>query len=158
MSDGKRMQYVSVTARDGQQSLCAKRMTNMMILSVARQTDTFVVTQAMRNVMHGQRSIPGEVRRHVLGHYIRVIGEGAPEVSGADIRRRRASSEPFTGRPGDEFALGLPRLRGDQDRFDNYDDLLVTARYSEAELGGLRDGRAAGMPGDAPRDTGPVRQ
>lgn len=99
----------------------------------------FVVTQAMLNVMSGERyrSIPDEVRRYVLGHYGRLAGEVAPEVADRVFGVGGASSEPFTGRPGEEIEPALPRLRQERGPFASDDDLLLAAFYSDAELASL---------------------
>lgn len=105
----------------------------------------FVVTQAMLNVMGGERyrSIPDEVRRYVLGHYGRLAGEVAPEVAERVFGVGGASQEPFTGRPGEEIAPALPRLREERGPFDSDDDLLLAAFYSDSELAGLYGARGA---------------
>ena len=103
----------------------------------------FVVTQAMLNVMSGERyrSIPDEVRRYVLGHYGRLAGEVAPEVADRVFGVGGAPKEPFTGRPGEEIPPALPHLFEERGPFDSEDDLLLAAFYSDTELAGLHGAR-----------------
>jgi oxaloacetate decarboxylase alpha subunit len=105
----------------------------------------FVVTQAMLNVMGGERygSIPDEVRRYVLGHYGRLAGDVAPEVAERVFGVGGAPKEPFTGRPGEEIPPALPRLREERGPFDSDDDLLLAAFYTEGELASLHRARAS---------------
>lgn len=105
----------------------------------------FVVTQAMLNVMSGERyrSIPDEVRRYVLGHYGRLAGEVAPEVAERVFGVGGAAQEPFTGRPGEEIVPALPRLREERGPFASDDDLLLAAFYSDSELAGLFGARGS---------------
>lgn len=102
----------------------------------------FVVTQAMLNVLSGERyrSIPDEVRRYVLGHYGRLAGEVAPHVAERVFSVGGAAAEPFTGRPGELIPPALPALRAERGPFDD-DDLLLAAFYSDGELAGLREAR-----------------
>jgi oxaloacetate decarboxylase alpha subunit len=106
----------------------------------------FVVTQAMLNVMSGERyrSIPEEVRRYVLGRYGRLAGEVAPEVAERVFGADGAPTEPFTGRPGEEIPPALPRLREERGPFDSDDDLLLAAFYSDTELRDLFAARKQG--------------
>ena len=119
----------------------------------------FVVTQAMLNVMGGERyrSIPDEVRRYVLGHYGRIAGEVNPDVADRIFGVGAAPSEPFTGRPGEEIAEALPRLRKDRGPFDSDDDLLLAAFYSDSELASLRGARER-KPDWNLRDARPIMQ
>jgi oxaloacetate decarboxylase (Na+ extruding) subunit alpha len=98
----------------------------------------FVVTQAMLNVMSGERyrSIPDEVRRYVQGHYGRIAGTVAPIVADR-VFSGGAENEPFTGRPGEEIPPAIPGLLKERGPFDSEDDLVLAAFYSEAELAGL---------------------
>jgi oxaloacetate decarboxylase alpha subunit len=119
----------------------------------------FVVTQAMLNVMSGERyrSIPDEVRRYVLGHYGRITGEVAPEVAERVFGVDGAPTEPFTGRPGEEIPPALPQLRAERGPFANDDDLLLAAFYSERELEGLYAARKQ-QPWATVRDATPLTQ
>jgi oxaloacetate decarboxylase alpha subunit len=119
----------------------------------------FIVTQAMLNVMGGERyrTIPEEVRRYVQGHYGRIAGEVSPEVAERVFSVDGAPSEPFSGRPGEEIAPALPQLRAERGPFDTDDDLLLAAFYSDPELEGLRNSRKRRKP-TPPRSATPLNQ
>ncbi|HEX2177491.1 MAG TPA: pyruvate carboxylase subunit B [Nocardioidaceae bacterium] len=103
----------------------------------------FVVTQAMLNVLNGERyrSVPDEVRRYVLGHYGRLAGEVSPEVLDRVHAGSNGSMEQFTGRAGELIPPALQELRRQRGPFDTDDDLLLAAFYSDSELAGMRDAR-----------------
>lgn len=119
----------------------------------------FVVTQAMLNVLSGHRyrSIPEEVRRYVLGHYGRLVGDVAPEIAERVFSVSGAPSEPFTGRAGELISPALPSLRQGRGPFASDDDLLLAAFYSDTELAALR---ASGRRQASPRiaDSSPLAQ
>ncbi len=103
----------------------------------------FVVTQAMLNVLGGERyrTVPDELRRYVLGHYGRLASVVDPMIADRVLSSAPAGTEPFEGRAGELIAPALPDLRRDRGPFDSDDDLLLAAFYSEPELAGLRDAR-----------------
>ena len=100
----------------------------------------FIVTQAMLNVLSGQRygTIPTEVRRYVLGHYGRIAGPVLPEIRDRVVDEAPAGTEPYEGRAGELIPPALGALRESRGPFDSDDDLLLAAFYSDAELEGLR--------------------
>jgi oxaloacetate decarboxylase (Na+ extruding) subunit alpha len=117
----------------------------------------FVVTQAMLNVLGGQRyqTIPEEVRRYVLGHYGRIAGPVLPELRDRVVTGAPAGTEPFDGRAGELIPPQLPHVRESRGPFDSDDDLLLAAYYTDTELAGLR---AAGPYRPRPRAAGsPLR-
>lgn len=97
----------------------------------------FIVTQAMLNVLQGQRykTIPNEVLLYLLGGYGRLPGEPLPEL--LDRAVDTAGYEPVETRPGERIAPALPALRRERGPFDSDDDLLLAAFYTDSELAPL---------------------
>lgn len=117
----------------------------------------FVITQAMLNVLGGERykTIPDEIRRYVAGHYGRVVGDVAPEVSDRVFAGRNALM-PVEGRAGEVISPALPALRSERGPFHNDDDLLLAAFYTDPELTALLSARDRPAPVAAVASTSPL--
>ena len=104
----------------------------------------FIVTQAVLNVMSGERyaSVPDEVRRYVLGYY----GEIPGAIDGNLLDRIGGGREPVSGRPGSLVPPALETLRRERGPFSSDEDLLLAAFYAEREYAALK---AAGPVGTA---------
>jgi oxaloacetate decarboxylase (Na+ extruding) subunit alpha len=99
----------------------------------------FVVTQAVLNVVQGERycTVPDEVRKYALGHY----GELAAPLDPAVADRVTGGEEPVTARPGERLAPALERLRRERGPFASDDDLLLAAYYPAEQLAPLSAAR-----------------
>jgi oxaloacetate decarboxylase (Na+ extruding) subunit alpha len=88
----------------------------------------YVVTQAVLNVLHGERYkiIPDEIRRYVLGHY----GRPAAPIDPVLLDRVPGSDRPVTERPGELLPPALERVRHERGPFDSDDDLLTAVFYT----------------------------
>ncbi len=95
----------------------------------------FVITQAVLNVVQGQRyaTVPDEVRKYALGYYGALAAPVAPDV----LDRITRGEAPVTARPGDLLPPGLERVRRARGPFASDDDLLLAAFYSPAQHAGL---------------------
>jgi oxaloacetate decarboxylase alpha subunit len=87
----------------------------------------FVVTQAVLNVVQGERyrTVPDEVRKYALGYYGELAAPVDPNVMDRIARRE----SPVTARPGELLAPGLERVRRERGPFASDDDLLLAAFY-----------------------------
>jgi oxaloacetate decarboxylase alpha subunit len=112
----------------------------------------FVVTQAMLNVIEGERyrTIPDEIRRYVLGYYGRIAGTVLPKLVDRVLDEAAPGTEIYTGRAGELIAPALPSLRDQRGPFDSDDDLLLAAFYSDKERRPLYEARANGRHEDYP--------
>ncbi len=97
----------------------------------------FVVTQAVLNVMHGERYriVPDEVRRYVLGYYGRPAAPIDPDV----LDRVAGREQPVTARPGELLAPALDRVRRERGPFGSDDDLLLAVFYNPEHCRRLAD-------------------
>jgi oxaloacetate decarboxylase alpha subunit len=104
----------------------------------------FVVTQAMLNVIEGERyrTIPDEIRRYVLGHYGRIAGAVLPKLVDRVLDEAGPGAELYAGRAGEIIPPALPALREQRGPFDSDDDLLLAAFYADKELRPLYQARA----------------
>ena len=95
----------------------------------------FVVTQAVLNVVQGERyrTVPDEVRKYALGHYGELAAPVDPNVLDRIVRRE----EPITARPGELLAPGVERVRRERGPFDGDDDLLLAAFYDPVQYDAL---------------------
>jgi oxaloacetate decarboxylase alpha subunit len=95
----------------------------------------FVVTQAVLNVVQGERyrTVPDEVRKYALGHYGALAAPVAPDV----LDRVAGRGQPVTARPGELLAPGLDRVRRERGPFASDDDLLLAVFYDDARLRSL---------------------
>jgi oxaloacetate decarboxylase alpha subunit len=95
----------------------------------------FVVTQAVLNVVQGERyrTVPDEVRKYALGHYGALAAPVAPDI----LDRVAGRGRPVTARPGELLAPGLDRVRRDRGPFASDDDLLLAVFYDDARLRSL---------------------
>lgn len=112
----------------------------------------FVVTQAMLNVVQGERyrSIPDEIRRYVLGYYGRIAGTVLPKIVDRALDEAPAGTEILDGRPGEVIEPALPALREQRGPFDSDDDLALAAFYTDHELAPMVAARASGLPDTPP--------
>ena len=99
----------------------------------------FVFTQAVLNVIHGERYklIPDEIRRYVLGYY----GRPAAPIDPVVLDRVPGSDTPITVRPGELVPPGVERIRRQRGPFDSDDDLLIAAFYAPEHCQALLDAR-----------------
>ncbi len=99
----------------------------------------FVVTQAVLNVMQGERyrTVPDEVRKYALGYYGALAAPIDPDV----LDRITGGQEPVTARPGDLIPPGVQRVRRERGPFASDDDLLLAAFYSPQEFAALAAAR-----------------
>jgi oxaloacetate decarboxylase alpha subunit len=95
----------------------------------------FVVTQAVLNVVQGERyrTVPDEVRKYALGHYGELAAPVDPNVLDRIVRR----DEPITARPGELLPPGVERVRRERGPFDSDDDLLLAAFYDPVQYDAL---------------------
>jgi oxaloacetate decarboxylase alpha subunit len=100
---------------------------------VVSPTAQFMVTQAVMNVVQGERykTVPDELRKYVLGYY------GTPPAPVAQElldRAVRPGDRFVEGRCGDLVPPALPRLRAARGPFRDDDDLLQAAFYGDEIL------------------------
>jgi oxaloacetate decarboxylase (Na+ extruding) subunit alpha len=95
----------------------------------------FVVTQAVLNVVQGERyaTVPDEVRKYALGYY----GELAAPIDPNVLDRIVGKERPVTARPGDLLAPALERVRRERGPFASDDDLLLATFYSPEQYAKL---------------------
>ena len=95
----------------------------------------FVVTQAVLNVVQGERyaTVPDEVRKYALGYYGRLAAPIEPNV----LDRVAGREEPVTARPGELIPPALGRVRAERGPFASDDDLLLAVFYGPEEYGRL---------------------
>ncbi|MFZ1059944.1 MAG: pyruvate carboxylase subunit B [Candidatus Rokuibacteriota bacterium] len=88
----------------------------------------FVVTQAVLNVVQGERyrTVPDEVRKYALGYY----GELAAPIDPDVLDRIVGKEQPVTARPGELLAPALERVRRERGPFASDDDLLLAVFYN----------------------------
>lgn len=96
----------------------------------------FVVTQAVLNVVQGERyrTVPDEVRKYALGYYGALAAPIEPDV----LDRVTGGQEPVPARPGDLLPPAVERVRRERGPFDSDDDLLLAAFYSPDQYTALR--------------------
>ncbi|HVZ42656.1 MAG TPA: pyruvate carboxylase subunit B [Ramlibacter sp.] len=96
----------------------------------------FMVTQATLNVVQGERyrTIPDEIRKYAAGEYGRPAGPMDPEFLSRALDGRKVVTE----RPGACLPAALDAVRSKRGPFENDDDLLLAAFYSEAVLAPMR--------------------
>ena len=99
----------------------------------------FVVTQAVLNVVQGERyrTVPDEVRKYALGYYGELAAPVDPDVLDRIVRRE----QPITARPGELLAPGIERVRRERGPFDSDDDLLLAAFYDPIQYTALVSAR-----------------
>ncbi len=95
----------------------------------------FVVTQAVLNVVQGERyrTVPDEVRKYALGHYGELAAPIVPDV----LDRIVGGQQPITARPGELLAPGVERVRRERGPFKSDDDLLLAAFYDPVQYDAL---------------------
>lgn len=95
----------------------------------------FVVTQAVLNVVQGERyrTVPDEVRKYALGYYGELAAPIVPNVLDRIVRRE----QPVTARPGELLAPGIERVRRERGPFASDDDLLLAAFYGPEQYDAL---------------------
>ena len=88
----------------------------------------FVVTQAVLNVMQGERyrTVPDEIRKYALGYY----GELAAPIDPDVLDRIVGKEQPVTARPGELLAPAVEHVRRERGPFASDDDLLLAIFYS----------------------------
>ena len=103
---------------------------DMGYVPVVSPTAQFMVTQAVLNVMQGERykTVPDQLRRYVLGYYGTPPAPIAPELMDRAVRKGDKFVE---GRCGDHIAPALDRLRSTRGPFKSDDDLLNAAFYGD---------------------------
>jgi oxaloacetate decarboxylase (Na+ extruding) subunit alpha len=99
----------------------------------------FVVTQAVLNVMQGERykTVPDEIRKYALGYYGELAAPIAPNVLDRIVGKER----PVTARPGEMLAPALERVRRERGPFASDDDLLLAVFYNPEHCLKLVDAR-----------------
>ena len=112
----------------------------------------FVVTQAMLNVLQGERyrTLPDEIRKYVLGGYGRIAGTVLSKIVDRVLDEAPKGTEVHSGRAGELIPPALPALRDRRGPFDSDDDLLLAAFYSAEELAPLTAARAVRRGAQAP--------
>ncbi|MSP67501.1 MAG: pyruvate carboxylase subunit B, partial [Alphaproteobacteria bacterium] len=100
---------------------------------VVSPTAQFMVTQAVLNVVQGERyrTVPDELRKYVLGYYGTPPAPIAEELLDRAVRKGDKFVE---GRCGDLVPPALARLRQTRGPFANDDDLLQAAFYGDEIL------------------------
>ena len=95
----------------------------------------FVVTQAVLNVVQGERyrTVPDEVRKYALGYYGELAAPVDPNVLDRIVRR----DLPVTTRPGELLAPGVEQVRHERGPFASDDDLLLAAFYGPEQYDSL---------------------
>lgn len=88
----------------------------------------FVVTQAVLNVMQGERyrTVPDEICKYVLGYYGQLAAPVDPNV----LDRIVGKEQPVTARPGELLPPLVERVRRERGPFASDDDLLLAVFYS----------------------------
>ncbi|HET8576071.1 MAG TPA: pyruvate carboxylase subunit B [Methylomirabilota bacterium] len=99
----------------------------------------FVVTQAVLNVVQGERytTVPDEVRKYALGYY----GELAAPIDPRVLDRITRGEQPVTARPGELLAPAVRRVRSERGPFASDDDLLLATFYNHEQYTRLVEAR-----------------
>jgi len=99
----------------------------------------FVVTQAVLNVVQGERyaTVPDEVRKYALGYY----GELAAPIDPRVLDRITRGEQPVTARPGELLAPAVDRVRSERGPFASDDDLLLATFYNHEQYTRLVEAR-----------------
>jgi len=99
----------------------------------------FVVTQAVLNVVQGERyaTVPDEVRKYALGYY----GELAAPIDPRVFDRITRGEQPVTARPGELLAPAVDRVRSERGPFASDDDLLLATFYNHEQYTRLVEAR-----------------
>ena len=114
---------------------------DMGYVPVVSPTAQFMVTQAVLNVMQGERyrTVPDELRKYCLGYYGKPPAPIAPELMERAVRK---GDRFVTGRCGDLVAPALERVRRDRGPFKTDEDLLNAVFYGDEILKPLFAARA----------------
>lgn len=113
---------------------------DMGYVPVVSPTAQFMVTQAVLNVMQGERykTVPDQLRNYVLGYYGTPPAPIAPELRERAVRK---GDKFVAGRAGDLVPPALDRLRKTRGPFKSDDDLLNAAFYSDKILSPMFEAR-----------------
>ena len=108
---------------------------------VVSPTAQFMVTQAVLNVMQGERyrTVPDELRKYCLGYYGQPPAPIAPELMERAVRKGDRRVE---GRCGDLVEPALERVRRTRGPFKSDDDLLNAVFYGDEIIRPLFAARA----------------
>lgn len=108
---------------------------------VVSPTAQFMVTQAVLNVMQGERyrTVPDELRKYCLGYYGQPPAPIAPELMERAVRKGDRRVE---GRCGDLVAPALERVRRTRGPFKSDEDLLNAVFYGDEIVRPLFEARA----------------
>jgi len=103
---------------------------------VVSPTAQFMVTQAVLNVMQGERyrTVPDQLRKYCLGYYGKPPAPIAPELMERAVRKGDRFVE---GRAGDLVPPALDCLRSTRGPFQSDEDLLNAAFYPDEILNPL---------------------
>lgn len=106
---------------------------DMGYVPVVSPTAQFMVTQAVLNVMQGERyrTVPDQLRRYCLGYYGKPPAPIAPEL----MERATKKGDRFVeGRAGDLVEPALERVRRTRGPFKSDEDLLNAVFYGDEIL------------------------
>ena len=106
---------------------------DMGYVPVVSPTAQFMVTQAVLNVIQGERykTVPDELRKYCLGYYGKPPAPIAPELMERAVR----NGDKFVqGRAGDLVPPALNRVRRARGPFKSDDDLLNAVFYPDEIL------------------------
>lgn len=103
---------------------------DMGYVPVVSPTAQFMVTQAVLNVMQGERYriVPDQLRKYCLGYYGKPPAPIAPELMERAVRKGDKFVE---GRAGDLVAPALERVRKSRGPFKTDEDLLNAVFYGD---------------------------
>ena len=106
---------------------------DMGYVPVVSPTAQFMVTQAVLNVVQGERykTVPDQLRRYVLGFYGTPPAPIALELMDRAVRK---GDKFVKGRAGDHVAPALDRIRKTRGPFKTDDDLLNAVFYKDEIL------------------------
>jgi oxaloacetate decarboxylase (Na+ extruding) subunit alpha len=106
---------------------------DMGYVPVVSPTAQFMVTQAVLNVMQGERykTVPDELRKYCLGYYGKPPAPIAEELLDRAVRRGDTFVE---GRAGDHVEPSLARIRRARGPFKSDEDLLNAVFYGDEIL------------------------
>lgn len=106
---------------------------DMGYVPVVSPTAQFMVTQAVLNVMQGERyrTVPDELRKYCLGYYGEPPAPIAPELMDRAVRK---GDKPVSGRAGDLVEPALERVRKTRGPFATDEDLLNAVFYGDEIL------------------------
>lgn len=113
---------------------------DMGYVPVVSPTAQFVATQAVLNVVQGERykTVPDELRKYVLGYYGRPPGRLDQELVDRAVRE---GDTMVDGPAGSLVEPALARLRRERGPFRNDEDLLAAAFYADDILEPLFEAR-----------------